>query len=591
MNAPRETAPLLRLLRHARSRRKTVWAAVVCSVLNKVFDLAPPVLIGMAVDVVVARENSLLAGFGVVDLQLQLWVLAGLTVATWGLESIFEYAYQWLWRNLAQSIQHDLRIQAFRHILDLDMAWYAEQSRGGLMSVLNDDVNQLERFLDGGANDLIQVGTTVLVVGATFVAVSPSLAALAILPVPVVLYGSFWFQRTIAPHYTEVRERVGYLNGMLDNALEGIATIKAFTAEDRETARVHDASDAYRLSNRDAIALSAAFIPVVRMAIVVGFTATLVVGGEAALAGTLSVGVYSMLVFLTQRLLWPLTRLGNTVDLYQRAMASSKRVLDLVDTPVQVTSGGRRLADVRGDVAWEDVGFGYPGGAEVLHGISVSVSAGSTVAFVGATGSGKTTLLRLLLRFHDPGSGQVTLDGIPVSELDLGDLRRAVSIVPQQAFLFPGSVRDNIAYGRPDATDEAIEEAAGLAEAHDFVAGLPEGYATAVGEGGSKLSGGQRQRICLARALLEGAPVLVLDEATSAVDNETEAAIQRSLTKIAGRCTTIVVAHRLSTVRHADRIVVLHDGVVAEVGTHEELVARGGRYARLWAVQTGEVAA
>jgi ATP-binding cassette subfamily B protein len=183
------------------------------------------------------------------------------------------------------------------------------------------------------------------------------------------------------------------------------------------------------------------------------------------------------------------------------------------------------------------------------------------------------------------------LDGIPVSELDLGDLRRAVSIVPQQAFLFPGSVRDNIAYGRPDATDEAIEEAAGLAEAHDFVAGLPEGYATAVGEGGSKLSGGQRQRICLARALLEGAPVLVLDEATSAVDNETEAAIQRSLTKIAGRCTTVVVAHRLSTVRHADRIVVLHDGVVAEVGTHEELVARGGRYARLWAVQTGEVAA
>jgi ATP-binding cassette subfamily B protein len=298
-----------------------------------------------------------------------------------------------------------------------------------------------------------------------------------------------------------------------------------------------------------------------------------------------------MLVFLTQRLLWPLTRLGNTVDLYQRAMASSKRVLDLVDTPVQVTSGDRRIADVRGDVAWEDVGFGYPGGAEVLHGISVSVSAGSTVAFVGATGSGKTTLLRLLLRFHDPGSGQVTLDGIPVSELDLGDLRRAVSIVPQQAFLFPGSVRDNIAYGRPDATDEAIEEAAGLAEAHDFVAGLPEGYATAVGEGGSKLSGGQRQRICLARALLEGAPVLVLDEATSAVDNETEAAIQRSLTKIAGRCTTVVVAHRLSTVRHADRIVVLHDGVVAEVGTHEELVARGGRYARLWAVQTGEVAA
>jgi len=297
-----------------------------------------------------------------------------------------------------------------------------------------------------------------------------------------------------------------------------------------------------------------------------------------------------MLVFLTQRLLWPLTRLGNTVDLYQRAMASTERVLDLVDTPVAVVGGDRLLppADLRGDVSWEEVEFAYPGGEPVLQRVSASAPAGSTLAFVGSTGSGKTTLLRLLLRFHDPSAGKVRIDGVPVQELQLSSLRQAVALVPQQPFLFPGSVRENIAYARPEADHDEVEEAARLAEAHDFIVGFPDGYDTRVGEGGNKLSGGQRQRLCLARALLKGARVLVLDEATSAVDNETEAAIQRSLAHIAGRCTTIVVAHRLSTVRGADRIVVLDGGRVVESGTHEELVQREGRYAGLWAVQTGE---
>jgi len=557
-------------------------------VLNKVFDLAPPALIGAAVDVVVEREDSLLASWGVVDVHQQLLVLAVATVVIWGLESAFEYAYKWVWRNLAQTLQHELRLDAYQHIQALDMDWFSDQSRGELMSVLNDDINQLERFLDGGANDLLQVGTTVVVVGAAFVGISPGVAFWAILPMPLVLVGSFWFQGRIAPRYAAVRERVGTLNAILDNNLAGIATIKSFTAEAREAERVRAASEAYRVSNRAAIALSSAFSPLIRMVIVIGFTATLLYGGHLALDGTLAVGAYSVLVFLTQRLLWPLTRLGETFDLFQRAMASTNRVLDLLDLPVRLVGGASRPDRIEGHVVFEGVHFAYPEREPVLHGVDLAIAAGRTVGIVGSTGSGKTTLVRLLLRFYDPSQGRITLDGQDLRDLDLGTLRDAVALVSQQVTLFPGSVADNIAYGRPSAPGAEVRQAAELAEAHSFIQSLPQGYDTPIGEGGQKLSGGQRQRLALARAVLKDAPVLVLDEATSAVDNETEAAIQRSMGRISQGRTTLVIAHRLSTVRHADEIVVLDQGVLVERGAHPDLMARRGLYARLWQVQTGE---
>ncbi len=583
------SSPLLRLLRRIDHHRRQVWLAAICSVLNKIFDLAPPVLIGAALDVVVEQEHSFLASLGVTDVVEQLVLLAALTVLIWGLESLFEYLFAWLWRTLAQTVQHELRLEAYGHIQDLDMAWFADRSRGGLMSVLNDDINQLERFLDGGANNILQVATTAVVVGATFFGVSAGVAVWAIAPVPLILWGSFRFQATIAPRYAEVRERVGALNAILANNLSGIATIKSFTSEAREVARLSEASDAYRAANRKAIAVSSAFSPLIRMAIVVGFTATLVYGGWLAIHGEIAAGAYTVLVFLTQRLLWPLTRLGETFDLYQRAMASTTRVLDLLDTPVQIEDGGTVLQQVRGEVRFEEVSFAYPQRPPLLSGFSLTIPAGQTVAIVGSTGSGKSTLLRLLLRFFDVDAGRVTLDGHDVRDLTLASLRQSVGLVSQHVFLFPGSVRDNIAYGRADASDEEVIAAATLAEAHEFIAMLPEGYDTIIGEQGQKLSGGQRQRLSIARAVLTGAPILALDEATSAVDNETEAAIQRSMRKISRGRTTIVIAHRLSTIRHADEIVVMEDGAVVERGRHEALVAAGGRYARLWAVQTGEI--
>ncbi|MEM7249535.1 MAG: ABC transporter ATP-binding protein [Acidobacteriota bacterium] len=584
-------SPLRRLLVHARAHRGRVRLAVLCSILNKIFDLAPPLLIGAAVDIVVRREQSFLASFGFPEVQPQLWLLAGITLLIWTLESVFEYVQRILWRNLAQVIEHEVRIDAYSHVQDLDAAWFDERGTGGLMAVLNDDVNQLERFLDVGANELVQVSTTVIVIGSIFFGLAPQVAWMSCLPIPFILWGSVRFQRLLQPRYAKVRQEVSLLSDLLAGNLSGVATIKSFTAEQREVERLRVRSDAYRDANRHAIALSSAFSPLIRMVIVLGFTAMLVAGGLLAVEGQLAVGAYSVLVFLTQRLLWPLTRLGETFDLYQRAMASTTRLLDLLDTPATVRSGGRPLplTDVRGELRFEDVSFRYPsGGGFGLEGLDLSLPAGETTAIVGSTGAGKSTVIKLLLRFHDPSSGVLRLDGHDLRELELGDLRRAIGLVSQDVFLFHGSVRENVVFGRPDATEEEIVEACRVAEAHGFIEELPEGYDTIVGERGQKLSGGQRQRLSIARALLKDPPVLVLDEATSSVDNETEAAIQRSLAKVAVGRTTLVIAHRLSTVRNAHRIHVLEAGRLVESGTHEDLLGREGLYAALWRVQTGE---
>ena len=583
--------PLMRLLSHLRQHRGTVLLASLCSVVNKVWDLAPPVLIGMAIDVVAAREDSFLAKMGYPDVYDQLYILTAITVVIWVLESLFQYFYAVLWRNLAQTAQHELRMSAYTHIQDLEMQWYSEQSTGSLMAIMNDDVNQLERFLDQGATDLLHVATTIIVVGAIMISVAPEVAFLAILPVPIIVAGSFIYQRRIGVRYTKVRGKVADLNALLNNNLHGITTIKSFTAEEREVERVEEASTSYRDANREAIRLSASFVPIIRMAILFAFTANMLVGGWFALEGRISLGAYSVIVFITQRLLWPLTRLGETFDLYQRAMASTARVLDLLDTEVGIVEGDRNLESVRGEIEFSDVGFSYPNREIVLNDIDLTVPAGKTVGLVGSTGSGKTTLVRLMLRFHDPDSGIVRLDGHDVRELTLDSLRGSISLVSQTTTLFPGSVRDNVRYGDPDADDETVVEAARVAEALSFIEELPDAWDTDIGEGGHRLSGGQRQRIAIARAVLKDAPVLVLDEATSNVDNETEAALKRSIEKISVGRTTLIIAHRLSTVRNADVIAVIGDGAISETGTHEELLERSGLYSRLWAVQTGEVTA
>jgi ATP-binding cassette subfamily B protein len=416
----------------------------------------------------------------------------------------------------------------------------------------------------------------------------------------MIIYGSILFQRRLAPRYARVRQAAGDVGGLIAGNLAGIATIRAFTAEQREVARVEAASQGYRDANGDAIRLSSAFTPIIRLAILAAFTATLIVGGRAALRGDLNIGIFSVLVYMTQRLLWPLTRLGETFDLYQRAMASTRRILDLLAVEPTITPGAETLpADGGGQVRFDAVDFAYgtradeggdqvSTGPPVLRRFDLEVPAGETHAIVGPTGAGKSTVVKLLQRLYEPTSGAVRIDGADVRDVTFGSLRGAMGYVGQDVFLFQGTVRENVAYGRPDATDEEVIEACRQAEADAFVRELPQGYDTVVGERGQKLSGGQRQRLSIARAILREPRILVLDEATSAVDNETEAAIQRSLAVVGHDRTVVVIAHRLSTVRHADRIHVLERGRVVESGTHDELVAAGGLYAALWRVQTGE---
>jgi ATP-binding cassette subfamily B protein len=473
------------------------------------------------------------------------------------------------------------------------MAFFEDRSTGSLVATLNDDVNQLERFLNGGANMLIQVFSTVVLVGGVFFYLAPKVAVLAMLPIPFILAGAFFYQFRVEPLYAGVREQAANIAARLSNNLSGIATIKSYAAEERELDAVRRESLSYTGANTAAIRVSSAFIPIIRMAILGGFLATLVVGGKMTLDGVLGVGSYSVLVFLTQRLLWPLTGLAETVDLYQRAMASTARVLDLLETPVTLAHDGKPLprGAVKGEIRFERVTFSYAGRAPALRGIDLVIPAGSTAAFVGATGSGKSTLTKLLLRFYDPTEGRILLDGADIRGFEPRELRRAIGFVSQDVFLFHGTARENIAYGDPGKDGRAVEAAAKAAEAHDFLAALPQGYDTVVGERGQKLSGGQRQRLAIARAVLKDPPILILDEATSAVDNETEAAIQKSLDRIVVGRTTLIVAHRLSTIVKADRIFVLDEGRVTEAGTHAELIARPGPYADLWRVQTGAAAA
>lgn len=572
-----------RLFAYTKNHRKDFYLGSLYSFLNKTFDIAPEILIGIAIDVVANQEKSFLAKFGVEAPIDQLILLSVMTLLIWAFESLFEYLLLVKWRGLAQSLQHEFRTDAYAHMQRLDMAYFEDRSTGGLVSILNDDINQLERFLNGGMNNLIQVFTAVVLIGGVFFTLAPSIAIYSFVPVPVILWGAFYFQKRAAPLYADVREKAAVIGSRLANNIAGMTTIRSFTSESLESKKVAQDSMNYLSSNKNAIRISSAFNPLIRMAVLSGFLATFIMGGKMALNGELNVGFYGVLVFLTQRLLWPLTGLADTVDLFERAMASADRVLDLLKTPINLEAAKNKLNFNHSlGLEFKDVSFSYSNDVSILKNVSLQVPAGKTVAIVGPTGSGKSTLTKLLLRFYKATSGDIRMGGQPVSEADPQDLRSQIGLVSQDVFLFHGSIYENIAYGFPNATRESVMAAAKKAHAWEFIEKLPQGIDTLIGERGQKLSGGQRQRISIARVILKDPPVLILDEATSAVDNETEAVIQESLAEATKGRTTIVIAHRLSTVTNADSIYVLAGGEVVENGTHQELLQNRKTYYQLW---------
>ncbi len=576
------------LFKYALEQDTKVRRGIIYSILNKIFDLAPPILIGIAIDIVVEGSDSFIGNLGYADRRQQLIILAILTLIIWGLESAFDYIAAVTWRNISQDIEHSLRTDAFNNVLSLDLAFFENKSSGRLMAILNDDVNQLETFLDNGANRLVQTATTVLVIGGTFLYISPLVAVFAFIPIPIIIFGSLRFTNRIAERYTKIRNNIENLNANLSNSITGILTVKSFNREKKESERITLSSNEVKSANYHAIKLSAAFIPIIRIAILFGFTATLLIGGFLALDGEIKVATYSVMLFITQRLLWPLTELGVIFDSYQKAMASFRRIINLKNTSPTIGNGTEKLESFDEKIQISNLNFEYVKNFPVLNNISIDIAKGQTTAIVGSTGSGKSTLIKLILRLYDSTSGEIKFDGKNIRDLELDSLRNKIGLVSQDIFLFEGTVFENIAYGNLDANDEEVWEAARLSESDKFINQLPNKENTIVGERGQKLSGGQRQRISIARAILKNPEILILDEATSAVDNETEAAIQRSINTLKKGRTVIAIAHRLSTIRNAEIIYVLEEGKVVESGNHEGLLEINGVYSKLWSVQTGE---
>jgi ATP-binding cassette, subfamily B, bacterial len=569
--------------------RARIIIASIYSIMNKLFDIMPEILIGFAVDLVIKQQDSFIASLGFTNPKSQITILAIVTFFIWVFESLFQYLHSITWRGIAQSVEHDIRLDAYNHIQHLDLDWHENQRIGNITAILNDDVNQLERFLDSGINDILQLVVSTCTIGAVFFYISPIIALVSIIPVPIIIGIAFYFQKNLSPRYIAVREAVGRISSAIFNNLNGIITIKSFTSEGNEYNRIDKLSSEYRESNNNAIKLSSAFVPVIRIGVLSGFLATLIIGSFMTMNGVIAVGSFSVLVFLTQRFLWPFTTLGQTIDQFERSMASTGRILSLLKLKksIKENDDSKELRNPQEDIIFENVQFNYPNNSSVFEKFSLKIPSGKTIGVVGQTGSGKTTLIKLLLRLYDIQNGSICIGGQDLKNLSLYSLRENIGFVNQELHLFEGSIKENISYPFLPDNFEKIKKASETSHALEFIENLPDGFETIIGEKGQRLSVGQKQRLTIARAIYKNPPILIFDEATSSVDNETEQLIQHALENIAKDRTTIIIAHRLSTIRNSDKIIVLDKGNIVESGTHNELVNLDGIYNHLWQIQLG----
>ncbi len=584
----RSSNEFIQLLKHTSFHYGKVVFAIICSTLNKICDIVPEILIGISIDTIVNQHNSLLSKLiGLTNPYHQIYVIGGITALFWIFESIFEYLYSITWHSIAQDIQHQLRLQSYATIQNLDLAYFENTTTGGLLHTLQNDIDQLQQFLKQAPNEVIQLTVNILVMGTIFFYLSPTLALLTLLPIPFVVGIAYYFQHKLADLYEKVRQTSNNLSGHIAQRLQGITTIKSYTTESYELALLENQSALYRTANKNANHVNAEYIPIVRMAIMIGFIVSLVIGGMYTLQGIIPINWYAALVFLTQRFLWPFTNVSAITDMYEQSLASAKRILSILESKptIEGSNNPLNLDAIASDITFNHVSFAYNNGIPILQDINFVIPAQKTIAFVGATGSGKSTIIKHLLRFYDATNGTIYIGNHDIKSLPLSQLRSIIGLVSQDIYLVDGTIADNIAYGSFKASKEEIIAAAKMAHAHDFIMKLSDGYDTKVQENGKNLSGGQKQRLAIARAIIKKAPILIFDEATSAVDNETEAAIQKSLNQIRANHTIIIIAHRLSTVRNADTIFVLDKGKIIESGKHEELLMKEGAYANLWNTQ------
>ncbi len=600
--------PMRRLFTEYGGPRRFQFAVgVLASVVARLLDLLPPVLLGLAIDAVFRDDKAfalwlLPETWAPATQDEQLILVVGLIAGAFMFGAVFHWVRNWGFNAFAQHIQHSIRTDTYDTMQRLNMGFFADKQTGELMSILSNDVNRLERFLNDGLNSTFRLAVMVLGIAGILFWLNWQLALIALIPVPLIALFTYKFIQIIQPKYAEVRSTVGNVNSRLENNLGGIQVIKSANTERYESDRVEDVSGDYFDANWDAIETRIKFFPGLRVIAGIGFVLTFLIGGiwvlstettgaaPGPLTEPLFTGEFVTFILLTQRFIWPMAQFGQIINMYQRAYASAERIFGLMDEPdrLEVSGDAEPLSVTEGRVEYDSVTFGYDE-EPIVEDIDFEVEGGETLALVGPTGAGKSTILKLLLRLYDVDSGAIRIDGTDIRDVTLPSLRQHVGYVGQDTFLFYGTVGENIAYGAFEADEEGIVEAAKAAEAHEFITNLPDGYDTMVGERGVKLSGGQRQRVSIARAILKDPDILVLDEATSDVDTETEMLIQRSLDRLTADRTTFSIAHRLSTIKDADTIAVLEDGRIVERGTHRELLEDDGLYAHLWGVQAGEI--
>ena len=568
-----------------REHRKPLLIASALTICSVIFSLSRYVLVGRAVDAVLPATGGKQTAVNLRGNAWRIVVTGGLMVIMTVVEGLFELLGSRIWRRVAIAVEHRLRLRTFAMLQRAEMGYLQSANAAELRILLVDDVAQIDDLLSISW-DILHALTTMAVVAAAFLVVAPGIAWICMLGIPITLLAVTFQQNRLLPRQRALRLEAARLHSSIVTSPEGLATIKSFAAEKRQLAEVAEHSRDYGRRATELARVSATTSPIIELSVITGIAATVIAGGLASGSG-LTVGQYSMMIMMSRQLLGPLALLGKLMEGFQRSHLSLRRLFRTLDLMPLEDPGELPLDrnEVRGRVKVRNVHFRYEGGREVLHDVSLDIRPGKTTAIVGPTGSGKSTLLRLLVKFHQPASGTMEIERQPIAPTRTGDLRRAFAFVSQEVFLFPASIRDNIAFARPDASQAEIERAARIALAHEFIERLPDGYETNVGEHGLRLSGGERQRIAIARALVADAPILVLDEATSQLDNETENRFYESLRHEARKKTKIVVAHRLAAARTADWIYVLEDGRVCEEGTHAELVERGGLYATLWHLQ------